>query len=88
MQTLLCAFLALFLPARGKRRATPAPASVRRFTPRIPAYRVAAANPPYLPGEENALVRPYLIAWERASTAEREAILRRKRCMDAAEVAA
>lgn len=88
MRSLLLAILALFLPARGKRRATPAPASVRRFTPRVPAYRVAAVNPPYLPGEEIALVRPYLIAWERASTAEREAILRRNRRMDAAEVAA
>lgn len=88
MRTLLCAFLALFMPARGKRRATPAPVPARPFTPRVPAYRVAAVNPPHLPGEETALVRPYLIAWERASAAEREAILRRKRCMDAAEVAA
>ncbi|GAA2421838.1 hypothetical protein GCM10010405_00100 [Streptomyces macrosporus] len=88
MARLLAALLAWFLPARGKRRAAPTPAPVHRFTPCVPAYRVAAANPPHLPGEEIALVRPYLIAWERASTAEREAILRRNRRMDAAEVAA
>lgn len=88
MARLLAALLAWFLPARGKRRAAPAPVPVRHFTPRVPAYRVVTTNPPHLPGEEVALVRPYLVAWERASTAEREAILRRNRRMDAAEVAA
>lgn len=88
MARLLAALLAWFLPARGKRRAAPTPAPVHRFTPRVPAYRVVTSNPPYLPVEETALVRPYLIAWERASTAEREAILRRNRRMDATEVAA
>jgi hypothetical protein len=86
MRTLLCAFLALFLPARGHRRGTPAP--VRRPSPRIPAYRVATTAPHHLPGEEIALIRPYYQRWADAGPEEREAILRRNRRMDAAEVAA
>lgn len=74
-----------------KQRTGTGAGAARRFprAGRNHARRAASSlAPPHLPGEEIALVRPYLIAWERASTAEREAILRRNRRMDAAEVAA
>jgi hypothetical protein len=85
VRTLLSAVLALLLPARGHRRGTPAPAPapapVRPFTP-----RVAASTPAPLDGGEIALIRPYCQRWADAGPEEREAILCRTRCLDAAEV--
>jgi len=83
IRTLLAAVLSLFLPARGHRRATHAPAPVRRPTPR--AVRPVPAP---LIGEDIALIRPYYQRWAEATPAEREALLQRTRRMDAAEVSA
>lgn len=73
MRTLLAALLALFLPARGKRRATPAPA-VRRVPRPLPAPR--SPRPlDVIEADGLPLVRPFLIAHER----QRERELQRER---------
>jgi hypothetical protein len=76
VRSLLLATLALFLPARGKRRAnhTPPPA-VPRPTVR-PVRRTPKHSAP-LDGHEVALVRPYLIAWEREQEQRRQRERRR-----------
>jgi hypothetical protein len=84
MRTLLSAVLALFLPARGTRRATPiVPAS----RPRVAAVR-AVVPPVAEAGTEPLRIPPYLLRWEEATPAEREVIRQRMRRLDAAEAAA
>ncbi|PZH01641.1 hypothetical protein C1I97_22050 [Streptomyces sp. NTH33] len=69
--------LRLLLPGRGRRRRAAAPSSRRPFTPRAeaPTSRQAGAFP--LRGEDNALVRPYLVAHERREEARRQQARRR-----------
>lgn len=76
MRTLLCAFLALLLPARGKRRAAPAAPAPRPFTPRVTPVPLMPEPAP-LNGHEMALVRPYVIAWELAQERRRQRERRR-----------
>ncbi|MFF4828180.1 hypothetical protein [Streptomyces sp. NPDC001312] len=87
MRTLIAPFLrwlcGLLFPANGTHRAEP-----EAVAPEAVAVPVQRRTPPPLDGHEVALIRPYFIAWEQASTEERERILRRNRRMDAAEVAA
>jgi hypothetical protein len=89
MRTLLAAFLrwlcGLFFPGKGNHRAEVAASEPEAAPAPWPVQRLTPAS---LDGEAAALVRPCVIAWERASAEERERILRRNRRMDAAEVAA
>ena len=88
VRTLLCALLALFLPARGTRRATPA---VPPSRPRVAPVRAAVGKPAraVAPQETEPLrIPPYLLRWEEATPAEREVIRQRMRRLDAAEAAA
>lgn len=71
MRTLLALILSWLMPAQGKRRAqavptqhTPADSPTQRLI--ISRAGVGLPNPPaYLRGEDVALIRPYLIAYER-----------------------
>ncbi|MFE4411011.1 hypothetical protein [Streptomyces sp. NPDC056821] len=87
MRTLITLFLrwlcGLLFPTNGTHRADP-----EAVAPEPVAVPVQRRTLPPLDGHEAALTRPYVIAWEQASTEERERILRRNRRMDAAEVAA
>lgn len=73
MRTLLALILSWLLPSTGKRRATPpandtpADSPTRRLiiAPSLPAIR-SPRPPAYLRGEDVALIRPYLVAHERA----------------------
>ncbi len=70
MRSLLAALLALFLPARGKRRAAPAP--VVRPVPRpLPAPR-APRPADVIDADRLPLVRPFVIAHERQQERERQ----------------
>ncbi|SCD74983.1 hypothetical protein GA0115245_114727 [Streptomyces sp. di188] len=83
MRSLLAALLALFLPSRGRRRATPAPVptapapvNVRSVPVDEPLWGASArAVGEVLRGEDVALVRPFVVAWER----QRERELQRER---------
>lgn len=69
--------LRLLLPGRGRRRRTAPPSGRRPLTPcaEAPTSRQSGAFP--LRGEENALVRPYLVAHERREEARRQRARRR-----------
>lgn len=73
MRDCIAWLLGLFLPARGKRRAEGVPTPTPTPTPE-PAPYVRPYDAP-LRGEDVALVRPYLIAWEQG----RERALQRER---------
>lgn len=70
LRTLVAAFLAWFLPARGKRRATPAPV-VRRVPRPLPAPR-APRPTDVIEADGLPLVRPYVVAGERQREQERQ----------------
>ncbi|MFF4802757.1 hypothetical protein ACFY1U_30825 [Streptomyces sp. NPDC001351] len=72
MRSLLAAILSLFLPARGVHRAdTASPITSCPPLPALPAYRPAPARRPrgyaadIIAVDGQALVRPYVVVWER-----------------------
>ncbi|MEU3945681.1 hypothetical protein [Streptomyces sp. NPDC029526] len=75
---LLEPLLRLLLPGRGRRRRTAVPGGGRRITVPVPgAVTARPPGPPPLRGEDNALVRPYLIVHEREEEARRQRARRR-----------
>jgi hypothetical protein len=72
MRTLVERLLRIFLPAQGSRRAQARPTATVAVRVDEPLYGSAArAVGVRLRGEDVALVRPYVVAWERQR--EREA---------------
>lgn len=69
--------LRLLLPGRGRHRHVAAPPGRRPPVPPVeaPTARRLGASP--LQGEDNALVRPYLVAHERKEEARRQRVRRR-----------
>lgn len=71
MRTLTALILGWLMPAKGTHRVTPEPATVP--TPPRPVRPIPAP----LIGEEVALIRPYLVAWETAQEQRRQRERRR-----------
>ncbi|WP_432066386.1 hypothetical protein [Streptomyces sp. C10-9-1] len=70
MRSLLAVLCALFLPARGKHRATPTPA-VRRFHRSLPTPK-APRPADVIEADRLPLVRPYLGGFEWQQEGERQ----------------
>ncbi|MFF0399374.1 hypothetical protein ACFYSJ_26960 [Streptomyces sp. NPDC005248] len=70
MRTLLAALLAWLMPSTGKRRADTAPA--HPAPKRIPWPTTQPYDGPVLRGEDVALIRPYLLAYEQQREAQRQ----------------
>lgn len=76
MRDFIAWLLSLFLPARGKRRGTPAPTAPTRTVSRpLPTPR--APRPEVINADGMPLVRPYLVHWERQQEAHRQRERRR-----------
>ncbi|WP_399885254.1 hypothetical protein ACGH7X_14155 [Streptomyces sp. BBFR51] len=73
----LLLLLELLLPASGRRRRRRRPAARPAQPARGADPTTALAGPPALRGEDNALVRPYLLAHERREEARRQRVRRR-----------
>lgn len=72
----LLSLLALLLPGSGRRRRRP-PVTEPAESPHIPDVTVRRTGMPALRGEDNVLVRPYLLAHERQEEARRRQTRRR-----------
>ncbi|MGW7280834.1 hypothetical protein ACWGIV_21530 [Streptomyces sp. NPDC054844] len=71
----LLSLLALLLPGSGRRRRPPATEPTE--SPYAPDVTVRRTGMPALRGEDNVLVRPYLLAHERREEARRRQARRR-----------
>lgn len=81
------ALLGLLLPATGRHRPAdvPPPPAVRADVPPVTWARVPARHSEVLRGEDSALVRPYLVAYERQRCDRPECVrLRRMHDMEVA----
>ncbi|WND37473.1 hypothetical protein RI578_25695 [Streptomyces sp. BB1-1-1] len=72
----LLPLLALLLPGSGRRRRRP-PATEPAESPYTPDVTVRRTGMPALRGEDNVLVRPYLLAHERQEETRRRQARRR-----------
>ncbi|HET9379700.1 MAG TPA: hypothetical protein VFP69_02560 [Streptomyces sp.] len=87
MRTLLALVLGVLMPSRGRHLAK-APAPGTSTTPAVDRSPVPAAPAADdLRGEDAALVRPYVVAWEQHVARELEGVWRRER-LEAASLAA
>ncbi|MFM9582753.1 hypothetical protein ACKI11_23835 [Streptomyces caniscabiei] len=78
----------VFAPGTGKRRATTEPAAVPAFEQRsealcdtalqLPAHRSPYGLHPLLDGGTTAMVRPYVITWERERAVHERALRHRR----------
>ncbi|MFE5394907.1 hypothetical protein ACFQ9U_10100 [Streptomyces sp. NPDC056568] len=73
----LLPLLALLLPGSGRRRRRRPPATEPTASPYPPDVTVRRTGLPALRGEDNVLVRPYLLAHERQEEARRRHARRR-----------
>ncbi|MDT0612869.1 hypothetical protein [Streptomyces lancefieldiae] len=69
--------LDLLLPGSGRRRRRRRPATTPTAPPYLADVTVHRTGMPALRGEDNALVRPYLLAHERREEARRQRVRRR-----------
>ncbi|MFE2458016.1 hypothetical protein [Streptomyces sp. NPDC059402] len=73
----LLPLLGLLLPGSGRRRRGRPPATEPAEPPYTPDVTVRRTGKPALRGEDNTLVRPYLLAHERQEEARRRQVRRR-----------